>query len=101
MSVAPANRFSGLGLCVAAGVRVPVAERLGLRLLGLAFLPREQAGPGLLIPRCRSVHTFGMRFPLDLVFLDSDGRELRRCNAVPPGRMVREPGAAAVLELPA
>ena len=82
-------------------MRVPVAERLGMRLLGMAFLPREQAGPGLLIPRCRSVHTFGMRFPLDLVFLDADGRELRRCSAVPPGRVVSEPGAAAVLELPA
>jgi uncharacterized membrane protein (UPF0127 family) len=99
--VAPANRFSGLGLSEAAGVRVPVAERLVLRLLGLAFLPRERAGPGLLIPRCRSVHTFGMRFPLDLVFLDAAGREIRRCPAVPPGRVVSEAGAEAVLELPA
>ncbi len=99
--MAPANRFSGLRIDEAAGVLVPVAERLGMRLLGLAFLPREQAGPGLLIPRCRSVHTFGMRFPLDLVFLDAAGRVVRRCPAVPPGRVVSEPGAQAVLELPA
>lgn len=82
-------------------MRVPVAERLGMRLLGLAFLPREGAGPGLLIPRCRSVHTFGMRFSLDVVFLDADGREIGRRSWVPPGRLVSEAGAESVLELPA
>ena len=58
------------------------------------------AGPGLLIPDCRSVHTFGMRFDLDLLFLDGNGRvtELRR--SVPPFRFVRCRAAAAVLELP-
>ena len=58
------------------------------------------AGAGLLIPGCRSVHTFGMRFDLDLLFLDEDGRvtELRR--SVPPWRFVRCRDAAAVLELP-
>ena len=82
-------------------MRVPVAERLGMRLLGLAFLSREDAGPGLLIPRCRSVHTFGMRFPLDLVFLDADGGVISRRASVPPGRLVSEAGAESVLELPA
>ena len=82
-------------------MRVPVADRLGMRLLGLAFLPREGAGPGLLIPRCRSVHTFGMRFPLDLVFLDADGHEIGRRSSVPPGRLVSEAGADSVLEIPA
>jgi hypothetical protein len=99
--VAQCDRFSGLRWREAAGVRVPVAERLGIRLLGLAFLPREGAGAGLLIPRCRSVHTFGMRFALDLVFLDADGREISRRSSVPPGRLVSEAGAESVLELPA
>ena len=71
------------------------------RLLGLAFLGRERAGAGLLIPRCSSVHTFGMRFPLDLVFLDERGAPLAIRRNVRPCRLVRHRGAAAVLEIPA
>ena len=82
------------------GHEVPVARGLRARLLGLALLRHERAGPGLLIPCCRSAHTFGMRFALDLVFLDGDGRPLREIHAVPPLRIVACPGAAAVLELP-
>ena len=58
-------------------------------------------GLGLLIPRCSSVHTFGMRFALDLVFLDRAGRPLSIHRAVPPRRLVWHRGAAAVLEIPA
>ena len=77
------SRFDGLRSRRVAGVRVPVAERFVSRLLGLALLERTEAGAGLLIPRCRCVHTFGMRFALDLVFLDPEGREIRRVHAVP------------------
>ncbi len=71
------------------------------RLLGLAFLGREQAGAGLLIPRCSSVHTFGMRFALDIVFLDERGAPLGVHRNVRPRRLIRHRRAAAVLELPA
>jgi len=94
------RRFRRLGRLRAGGIDVPVATGFRSRLLGLALLGRERAGPGLLIPRCRSVHTFGMRFPIDIVFLDSAGREIRRLEAVPPFRPAFEPRAAAVLELP-
>ncbi|HSS32058.1 MAG TPA: DUF192 domain-containing protein [Solirubrobacterales bacterium] len=80
---------------------VPVACGWRSRLLGLSWLEREQAGSGLLIPRCSSVHTFGMRFELDLVFIDPDGRALALHRGVPPRRVVGCRGAAAVLELPA
>lgn len=83
------------------GVEVPVARGLLARLLGLALLDRRRAGPGLLIPRCRSVHTFGMRFALDIAFLDHSGRTLRVAGGVPPFRIVGCRGAAAVLESPA
>jgi uncharacterized protein len=82
------------------GIEVPVAQGLRARLLGLALLPRERAGPGLLIPRCSSIHTFGMRFALDLVFLDDEGRALRELPGVLPRRIARFRGAAAVLETP-
>jgi hypothetical protein len=41
-----------------------------------------------------------MRFDLDLVFLDEDGRPLARFTRVPPNRLVWHRGAAAVLEIP-
>lgn len=68
------------------------------RLLGLAL-----GGPrhALLIPRCRSVHTFGMRFPLDLVWLDRKGRVVAIDRRVPPNRVVARPAAWAVVEAPA
>jgi uncharacterized membrane protein (UPF0127 family) len=42
-----------------------------------------------------------MRFPLDLVFLDFELREVSLRRAVPPGRVAFERRAEAVLELPA
>ena len=70
-------RFRRLPTAEVASRRVPVAVTLLSRLLGLALLSPGRAGEGLLIPRCRSVHTFGMRFPLDLVFLDRSRQPYR------------------------
>jgi uncharacterized membrane protein (UPF0127 family) len=83
-----------------AGRCVPLAVGLRTRLLGLAYLDREEAGPGLLIPRCSSVHTFGMRFRLDLVFLGRDGRPCSVRRDLPPRRFASDHRAIAVLELP-
>src|SRR5687767_4219573 len=80
-------------------VRVAAGRRS--RLLGLAWLPRERAGEGLLIPRCSSVHTFGMRFALDVHFLDADGSVIATRRAVPRRRIVHCAGTDAVLEVPA
>jgi uncharacterized protein len=93
-------RFRGLERAELLGFEVPIASTRPSRLLGLALLRRRRAGPGLLIPGCSSVHTVGMRFRLDLLFLDAEGRVIELRRAVPPGRFVRCPGAAAVLELP-
>jgi uncharacterized protein len=81
------------------GFTVPVATTLASRLLGLALLERARAGEGLLIPNCRSVHTWGMRFRLDLRFLDPEGRVVEVRRGVGPGRIVRRSDASAVLEL--
>lgn len=83
------------------GRRVPVAVGPRARLLGLAGLDRAAAGGGLLLPRCRSVHTFGMRFALDLYFLDAGMRPVAVRRAVPPRRLAFVAGARAVLEVPA
>jgi hypothetical protein len=83
------------------GHDVQVAVGARARLLGLALLDRADAGPGLLLPRCSSVHTFGMKFALDLYFLAGDGTILEVRRATPPRRFVTCRGAAAVLEIPA
>jgi uncharacterized membrane protein (UPF0127 family) len=66
-------------------------------LLGRSSLGR---GAGLLIERCGSVHTVGMRFALDLVFLDRAWRVVRVVRKVRPGRLMVWGGwrAARVLE---
>lgn len=84
-----------------AGVEYPVASTFAARLLGLALLDRDDAGPGLLIPRCRGVHSFGMRFALEVVFLDAEGHEIARRSALPPCRFAADRRADAVLEIPA
>ncbi len=80
------------GLRVARAVG-PRARLLGLT--GLRSLARERA---LHIPRCRSVHTFGMRFALDLVWLDENGGVLEVAGEVEPRRFVGCRRARSVLE---
>lgn len=94
-----AHRLRDLPTSVVLGREVPVASSLRSRLLGLARIDRDEAGPGLLIPRCSSVHTFGMRFPLDLVFFDRDGRPCSIRREVPLRRFAWDRRAHAVLEL--
>ncbi|MGB0120751.1 MAG: DUF192 domain-containing protein [Solirubrobacterales bacterium] len=93
------RRFRSLPVQNLAGFEVPVADGLLARLLGLSWLDRERAGRGLLIPHCHSVHTFGMRFPIDVYFLGDDDRLLRACKGIPPGRVLGCAGARDVLEL--
>ncbi|HZJ29497.1 MAG TPA: DUF192 domain-containing protein [Solirubrobacterales bacterium] len=95
------RRFRSLPLVEVGGLWVPLARGVRARALGLARLERADAGPGLLIPRCSSVHTFGMRFELCVLFLDADGEVLRRIDALPPRRFAGCRGADSVLELPA
>jgi uncharacterized membrane protein (UPF0127 family) len=94
------DRFKTLLRREVHGHLVPVATTFRSRLLGLAGLTRGQAGGGLLIPRCASVHTYAMRFDLDLIFLDRDHGELAVHRGVPPRRLVWHRAASAVLEIP-
>ena len=76
-----------------------VVARGPRRLLGLIGRRSLPAGVALEIPRCRSVHTFGMRFPLDLVWLDGERRVVRIDRAVRPWRVRSCRQARSVLEL--
>jgi uncharacterized membrane protein (UPF0127 family) len=73
--------------------RGPLARARGL--IGRRSLP---PGVALEIPRCRSVHTLGMRFALDLVWLDGERRVVRIDRAVPPWRLRSCRQARSVLE---
>jgi len=97
-SIAP--RLRHLPTAELFGREVPVATGSRARLLGLAYLDRSEAGAGLLIPRCFSVHTFGMRFALDIVFLDRRGMPISVHRGVSRCRVVVNRRADAVLELP-
>jgi uncharacterized membrane protein (UPF0127 family) len=81
-------------------VPILLATTWRTRLIGLAFR-REPPPWGLLFLRCASIHTFGMRFPIDVFFLGPDGSIVRAVRAVPPRRVLVCRRATAVLELPA
>jgi uncharacterized membrane protein (UPF0127 family) len=69
----------------------------GWGVLGRRSLP---PGEGLWLPGVASVHTVGVRFALDLLFLDGNRQTLRVFQNVPPGRfLVAASGAAHTLEL--
>jgi uncharacterized membrane protein (UPF0127 family) len=67
-------------------------------LLGRSSLP---AGEGILLRPAGSVHTFFMRFPIDVVFLDRENVVVGIEPAVPPWRTAGRRGAKAVVELAA
>jgi uncharacterized membrane protein (UPF0127 family) len=81
-------------------MHIRVARSPWSRLLGLA-LREPPPDTALLLPRCRSIHTFGMRFALDLVWLDGAGRVVAVDEGVPPGRVRRCRTAVAVVEVAA
>ncbi|MCC7367323.1 MAG: DUF192 domain-containing protein [Chloroflexi bacterium] len=86
---------------------VELADHAGLadgflsRLRGLLGRTDLPAGDGLVIVPCNSVHMWGMKIPLDVVYLDRQGTVLRLVTDLRPGRLgpyVRR--AHTVLELP-
>src|SRR5262249_61083294 len=64
-----------------------VADSAWTRMRGLLGRRGLESGEGLLITPTGSVHTFFMRFPIDVVFLARDGEVLKVARALPPWRM--------------
>ncbi len=67
--------------------RVWVAHTFWQRALGLMFRRPLPKGTALYLPGCRAVHTFCMRFALDVRFLDGEGRIVRTVYNLKPWRM--------------
>ena len=59
------------------------------------------AGHALVIAPTNLVHTFSMRFPIDIIFAARDGRVLKVRRAVPPRRIAGSLRGFAVVELAA
>jgi uncharacterized membrane protein (UPF0127 family) len=99
MSEDHAERFAGLPWeQLANGLVVVQATSRRARRRGLARLDSLPADHALRIPRCPAVHTFGMRFALDLIWLDKHDRVARVDRNVRPLRMRMCPRARSVIE---
>lgn len=79
--------------------RVWLANTMFHRLRGLLGRPPLQDGEGLLLDPCKGVHTFGMGYPLDVVFMDAAGVVIKTAQGLEPGRNAWAGGARMALEL--
>ncbi|MDR1696137.1 MAG: DUF192 domain-containing protein [Endomicrobium sp.] len=65
------------------------------------FMLKKDAGCGLLFENCACVHTFFMRFDIDVLFLDKNGKTVQIKENVKPWRIVMPvKGAVSILEIP-
>lgn len=113
VSRTPAARSASCVLIVARKPAVcpePPAPPAALRPVFLLTFPQRARGllgrsvawlrpdEVLVFAPCASIHTLGMREPIDVAFLSGTGAVLRSERAVAPGRLLRCPGAALALE---
>jgi len=83
-----------------------VAERLlradtfWKRLTGLLGTNSLEEGTGIRISPCSSIHTFGMRYSIDVLFVDRHHRIIKIVANMPAGRVAMAAGSRYVIELP-
>jgi len=82
-------------------VRVVVADAAWTRMVGLLAHQTLPADEGLWLSPAWSIHTWFMRFPIDVVFVDREDRVLRIVEAMGPWRLASQRRAHAVIELAA
>ena len=81
---------------------VAVADSLLKRMKGLLGKKEMLNGEALWIKPCISIHTFFMKFPIDVVFLNKKNRVIATISNLQPNRIARfYLQAISVLELPA
>ena len=79
---------------------IPAFDR-STRNKGLLGRRSLEQGSAMILAPCSSVHTFFMKFPIDIIFVARDGRVVKMCERCHPWRLALGPGAFAVIELPA
>ena len=80
--------------------RADIADTSRKRKTGLLKHTKLDPGEGLWISPCEAVHTVGMKFPIDVLFLDKKRRVIKIRPAMPRWRLAGSLRAYSVLELP-
>ena len=76
------------------------ADTFFKRLKGLMFRDQLSPGCGLYLHPCNSIHTFFMKFPIDVLYIDKDWRIVGIEEHLEPGRIGKKfPSAVSVIEL--
>lgn len=86
------------GMTLAGDARL--ADGFFSRLKGLLGTKSLVMGEGLVIRPCNSIHTFGMNYPIDVVFAADGDRVTRTVVCLEPGRVLACRGSRYVVELP-
>ncbi|MDI3536363.1 MAG: uncharacterized protein PWP16_1014 [Eubacteriaceae bacterium] len=66
---------------------IKVADSFMKRLLGLLGSKYLNDNQGLILENCKQVHMFGMKYPIDVIFLSSDGQVLSYEECLQPGKV--------------
>ena len=81
--------------------RIQLADSWWGRFRGYLGRSRPESGEGILLVPCNAVHTFGMAFGLDVIFLDARGEVVKVLPEMKPWRKTdRVSNARYVLEVP-
>lgn len=86
------------------GLEIPLKAELAdsffKRFKGLMFRKSMASDSALLLSPCNAIHTFSMRFPIDVVYLDSDARVVHIEKSMQPNKVGKSiKTALSVLEL--
>lgn len=76
-------KFKDIVLCR----KAKVAKSFSTRLIGLMFKKSMDGFDGMMITQCNSIHTFFMRYKLDLIFLDQNLNVVKIIENIKPWRM--------------
>lgn len=102
MAKAPFNRVLNTRTGAFLGERVRAADTWVSRLIGLLGTQALAPSHGLWLSPCKGVHTLGMRYPIDVIFLDGESRVSKLASSLHPYRFcLARRGVRSVLELPA
>ncbi len=67
--------------------RARIADTFIARLVGLLKTHALAAGDGLYIAPCTQIHMFGMKYAIDVVFMDRQGQVVGLCEKIEPGQI--------------
>ena len=96
------NRVHNARTGATLGEKIEAADTWVSRLVGLLGTRALAPTHGLWLKPCGGVHTLGMRYPIDVVFLDKESRVKKVASRLRPYRFcLARPGVSSALELPA